>query len=63
VREGCARERDYALRNARADRPDYAKARRAKTPIGSGTIESAIRRAVNLRFKGTSIFWHEDHAE
>jgi hypothetical protein len=58
-----ARERDYLLRNARAGRLDYAKARRAKMPIGSGTMESAIRRVVNLRLKGAGIFWHEDHAE
>lgn len=60
---GWARERDYLLRNARAGRLDYAKARRAKMPTGSGTMESAIRRVVNLRLKGAGIFWHEDHAE
>ncbi len=57
------RERDYLLRNARAGRRDYAKARRAKLPMGSGTMESAIRRVVNLRLKGASIFWTEAHAE
>jgi hypothetical protein len=61
--KGWARERDYLLRNARTGRLDYAKARRAKMPIGSGTMESAIRRVVNLRLKGPGIFWHEDHAE
>ena len=61
--DSWARERDYLLRNARAGRLDYAKARRAKMPIGSGTMESAIRRVVNLRLKGAGIFWHEDHAE
>jgi hypothetical protein len=57
------RERDYLLRNARAGRLDYAKARRAKMPIGSGTMEGAIRRVVNMRLKGAGIFWHEAHAE
>ena len=61
--QGWAREHDYLLRNARAGRLDYAKARRVKMPIGSGTMESAIRRVVNLRLKGPGIFWHEDHAE
>jgi len=61
--KGWARERDYLLRNARAGRLDYAKARRAKLPMGSGTMESAIRRVVNLRLKGASIFWLEEHAE
>jgi hypothetical protein len=31
--------------------------------MGSGTMESAIRRVVNLRLKGTSIYWMEEHAE
>ena len=44
--KGWARERDYLLRDAQAGRLDYAKARRAKMPIGSGTMESAIRRVV-----------------
>lgn len=61
--KGWAREHDYLLRNARAGRLDYAKARRVKMPIGSGTMESAIRRVVNLRLKGPGIFWQEDHAE
>jgi hypothetical protein len=61
--KGWARERDYLLRNARAGRLDYAKARRAKMPMGSGTMESAVRRVINLRLKGAGIFWHEDHAE
>jgi hypothetical protein len=57
------RERDYLLGHARGGRLDYAKARRAKLPMGSGTMESAIRRVVNLRLKGASIFWTEEHAE
>ena len=61
--KGWAREHDYLRRNARAGRLDYAKARRAKLPLGRGTRESAIRRVVNLRLKGPGIFWHEDHAE
>ena len=61
--KGWSRERDYLLRNARSGRLDYAKARRAKMPIGSGAMESAVRRVVNLRLKGPGIFWHEEHAE
>jgi len=57
------RERDYLLRNARAGRLDYAKARRAKMPIGRGTMESAVRRVVNLRLKGAGNFRHKEHAE
>jgi hypothetical protein len=61
--KGWSRERDYLLRNARAGRLDYAKARRAKMPMGSGSMESAVRRVINLRLKGPGIFWHECHAE
>jgi hypothetical protein len=57
------RERDYLVRNAKAGRLNYAKARRAKMPMGSGTMESAVRRVINLRLKGAGIFWHEEHAE
>src|ERR1700693_1974048 len=30
---------------------------------GSGAIESAIRRVINLRLKGNSISWYEENAE
>jgi hypothetical protein len=32
-------------------------------PRGSGAVESAVRRVVNLRLKGAGIFWHEGSAE
>ncbi len=32
-------------------------------PTGSGTVESAIRRVINLRIKGTGLFWKKDNAE
>ncbi len=32
-------------------------------PLGSGAIESTIRRVLNLRLKGTSLFWEEGNAE
>lgn len=32
-------------------------------PIGSGSIESAIRRVINLRVKGTGMFWKRENAE
>ena len=58
-----AREREYLLRNARAGRLNYSKAHWAKMPTGSGSMESAVRRVINLRLKGPGIFWHEEHAE
>jgi hypothetical protein len=42
---------------------DYARYRRWGLPLGSGAIESAIRRVINLRLKGNSIYWDEENAE
>ena len=42
---------------------DYARIAALKLPIGSGAIESTIRRVVNLRLKGASIYWHKKSAE
>jgi len=57
------RERDYLLRNAAAGRLNYGLAREANLPIGSGIIESTVRRVLNLRMKGASIFWTKANAE
>ena len=32
-------------------------------PTGSGTVESAIRRIINLRVKGAGMFWRRENAE
>jgi hypothetical protein len=56
-----AKGRDYFVRNRAA--MAYGTVRERKLPIGSGAVESAIRRVVNLRIKGPGIFWHRDHAE
>lgn len=32
-------------------------------PLGSGAVESGIRRVINLRLKGASIFWKKETAE
>lgn len=39
------------------DRMQYKLFRRRKLLCGSGLVESAIRRVINLRFKGPSAFW------
>lgn len=57
------RERDYFKRNGGKGRMDYARIAALKLPIGSGAIESAIRRVVNLQLKGPSIYWHKTSAE
>jgi hypothetical protein len=41
----------------------YAQIQAMKLPIGSGAIESLIRRVVNLRLKSSGKFWLPKHAE
>lgn len=41
----------------------YQLFRKAHIPLGSGAVESAIRRLVNLRMKGPGIFWLEGNSE
>jgi hypothetical protein len=41
----------------------YPELRAAKLPIGTGAVESAIRRVVNLRMKGAGTFWEDENAE
>jgi hypothetical protein len=54
-------QRNYFVRNCK--RMNYAKIKEKKLPIGSGAVESAIRRVVNLRLKGASIYWRLENAE
>jgi len=42
---------------------DYARYQRRGLPIGSGAVESAIRRVINLRIKGPGLMWKEANAE
>jgi len=53
--------RDYFVRNAA--RMQYAAFEAAKIPTGSGAIESAVRRIVNMRLKSNGMFWLEVNAE
>lgn len=45
------------------ERMRYDDFRQRGLPMGSGAVESAVRRVVNLRMKGNSIFWLPEHAE
>ena len=45
------------------DRMQYQKFRRRKLLCGSGLVESAIRRIINLRFKSASSFWLKNNLE
>ncbi|MEM9991069.1 MAG: hypothetical protein AAF738_04850 [Bacteroidota bacterium] len=44
-------------------RMNYSLFKKRKLLCGSGLVESAVRRVVNLRFKGSSSFWKEDNLE
>ena len=56
-----AKHRDYFVRNH--DRMQYASFKRQHLPLGSGAVESAVRRVVNQRLKACGTFWLEDNAE
>lgn|GEM_PF-1845782 len=56
-------EKELAYFERHRDRIRYKYYRRKKIPIGSGAVESAIRRMINLRMKAPGTFWKEDTAE
>ncbi len=53
-------QKNYFVRNRK--RMQYDEISSMGLPIGSGAMESAIRRVVNLRLKGASIYWLEKSA-
>jgi hypothetical protein len=57
------RELIYLENHAYAGHMDYAVCRRRRIPLGSGAIESAMRRVVNLRLKGSGLLWKIENAE
>lgn len=57
------REINYVTRHSEAGRLRYNCFRSRGVPLGSGAIESTIRRVINLRLKGNSVYWTEDNAE
>lgn len=60
--QGAAKKfQSYFLDNQQ--RMKYAEFRDRRLPIGSGFIESAIRRVINLRLKSTGSFWLLENAE
>ena len=54
-------QRNYFIKNQ--SRMVYAQLIAMKLPIGSGAIESTVRRVVNLRLKGPRLFWCRASAE
>ncbi len=53
----------YLRKHGEAGRLMYPTFRSKGLPLGSGAIESNIRRVVNLRLKGNAIYWLEENAE
>lgn len=53
----------FLEKHAQAGHLRYRECRRRGLPTGSGAIESAIRRVVNLRLKGNGLLWYADNAE
>jgi len=43
-----------------ASRMGYVALDERHLPVGSGVVESAVRRIINLRFKAPATFWEED---
>jgi hypothetical protein len=54
---------EYLRKHGTAGHLDYKSLRRRGLPQGSGAIESAIRRVINLRLKGPGLMWEEENAE
>jgi hypothetical protein len=63
VRRKAALKTEMAYWDRNRERLRYGAFRDAGCPIGSGAVESSVRRVVNLRLKGASITWTEEHAE
>ena len=60
-RQALNKFKNYFLDNFR--RMQYAAFRHLNLPTGSGCVESAIRRVINLRLKSPGIFWKRETAE
>jgi hypothetical protein len=53
----------YLEKHAETGHLNYTQFRKRGVALGSGAIESAIRRVVNLRLKGNGILWKVENAE
>jgi hypothetical protein len=59
IRQNKAITRALGYLETHAHRMRYVTLEARKLPIGSGQVESAVRRVVNLRFKAPGSFWRE----
>ena len=53
----------YLYKHLAAGHLEYDALQRRGLPIGSGAVESAIRRVINQRLKGNGLMWCEGNAE
>ena len=56
-------ELNYLRHHGESGHLSYVKFWRRGLPLGSGAVESAIRRVVNLRLKSNGMFWSPANAE
>jgi hypothetical protein len=63
VLEAMATPLAYLRKHMEAKHLDYGAMQRRGLPIGSGAIESAIRRVINQRLKGNGLMWCQANAE
>jgi hypothetical protein len=61
--ESLTQPLEYLRKHMVARRLAYDRYRRRGLPLGSGAVESAIRRVVNLRLKGPGLMWLAENAE
>ncbi len=61
LKAGLKKWEDYFVRNRQ--RMQYRDFKADHIPCGSGHVESAIRRVINLRLKAPGTFWKQDMAE
>ena len=59
----CLRVINYIRHHGQQGHMNYGMYSLMGLPLGSGAIESAIRRVVNLRMKSNGIFWKIERAE
>jgi hypothetical protein len=53
----------YLRKHGEAGHLQYLMFKRRGLPIGSGAVESTVRRVVNLRLKSNAMYWQEENAE
>lgn len=61
--ESLRPEINYLQKHGEAGRLNYPQFAELGVPLGSGAIESSVRRVLNMRLKSNAMFWREENAE